>query len=108
MASNKQKKTTASHTHTTHTHTTHTHHTHTHTHTHRHYTLLCILLFRFSETKKNIQNSEQIFSLYYRPNKGFHYGDDYANSSILVGKSTVPYVLRMAAEETHCMLMLGT
>jgi len=30
-----------------------------HTHTNRHYTLLCVLLFRLSETK-NIQNSEQI------------------------------------------------
>jgi len=72
----------------------------THTHTHRHYTLLCILLFRVSETKKNIQYSEHIFfSLYYGPNKGFQHGDDYVNSSILVSKSTVPYVLCMAAEE---------
>jgi hypothetical protein len=33
---------------------------HTQTHTHRHYTLLCSLLFRLSETKKDIQSSEQI------------------------------------------------
>ena len=71
-------------------------------HTHIVTTHFCVVCSSGFQKQKRIYKVPNRFllSLNYHPNKGFQNGDDYANSSTLVSKSTVPYVLCMAAEET--------
>ena len=74
-----------------------------HTHTHIVTTHFCVF-YSSGFQKQRIYKipNKFLFSLYYRPNKGFQHDDDYANSNTLVSKYTVyiPYVLCVAAEET--------